>query len=309
MPPLTRNIMRIRSGKITIENTNLCPSSCTICPRDKYKARLGIMTPRLFGKIINNLVRQSNIDTVDIGGFGEPFADKLLFERCEIIRHKLPHLKIFTSTTCFLMTPDIHDDVCKYIDGLKISISGLSKEVYETCHRGTLKTAKTYANILALLERDKKPYTIGGMTLTEDNKSEMEDWIKFWEPKLDEVYVWLPHNFGGLIKFREIDRTRQTSCGRPFNGPLYIHMDGKVSMCCLDINKKLLIGDINFQSIPEIFHSNEYRRVRKAHKNNNFKGLLCENCCQTNYNPDILIYASNKERAVGKLNSNLKELY
>ena len=267
------------------------------------------MPPQLFSKIINNLAQQTNIDTVDIGGFGEPFADKLLFERCELIRQKLPQVKIFTSSSCFLMTSDKHDDVCKYIDGLKISISGLSKSVYEQCHGGSLTIEKTYANILGLLERVKKPHTIGGMTLTAENKHEMQGWIDFWEPKLNEVYVWLPHNFGGLMNFREINRAKQISCGRPFNGPLYIHLDGRVSMCCLDINKQLLIGDINTQSIPEIFHSPAYRKLRKAHKNKNFKGLICENCCQTNFNPDVLVYASNKERAVGKLNSNLKELY
>ena len=301
--------MRLRSGKVTIENTNICPGSCTICPRDKYTAKLGSMSFNLFAKIINNFAQQTNIDTIDMGGFGDPFADKLLFERCELIRQKLPHVKIFTSSTCFLMTPDKYDDVCRYIDSLKISISGLTKTIYEQCHRGTLTMERTYANILGLLESTKKPYTIGGLTLTNENKHEMQEWIDFWQPKLDEVYVWLPHNFGGLMNFRVIDKAKQISCGRPFNGPLYIHLDGIVSMCCLDINKQLVIGNINTQTIPEIFHSKEYRQIRKAHKLKNFSGLLCENCCQTNYNPDVLVYASNKERGVGKLNSNLKNLY
>lgn len=301
--------MRIRSGKITIENTNICNANCVICPRDKYKGRLGIMSLTLFAKIINNLSHQTNIDTVDMGGFGEPFADKLLFDRCRLIREKLPHVKIFTSSNCSLMTPDKHDEVTQYIDALKVSVYGVTKEAYEASHRGTLKIEQTYDNILKLLERDKRPYMIGLLTLSDENRHEKDDWIKFWEPKLDEVYVWEPHNFGGMLNFREIDKTKQQSCGRPFNGPLYIHLDGQVSMCCLDINKQLIIGDINVQTIPEIFHSKEYRAIRKAHKEKNFKGLLCERCCQTNYNPDVLVYASNPDRAVGKMNSNLKELY
>ena len=301
--------MRIRSGKITIENTNLCPANCTICPRDKYMGEPGIMDLNLFAKIINSLSKQTNIDTIDIGGYGEPFADRLLFDRCRIIRDKLPNVKIFTSSNCYLMHQGIHNDVAEYIDALKISVYGVTKEVYEKCHRGSLTIEKTYENILKLLQRDKKPYTIGLLTLSDDNRHEKDEWIKFWEARLDEVYVWLPHNFGGLMNFRTIDRTRQISCGRPFNGPLYVHLDGKVSMCCLDINKKLILGDLNTQTIPEIFHGNAYRRIRKAHREKNFKGLLCENCCQTNYNPEVLVYASNKDRAVGKLNSNLKALY
>ncbi|KKN73872.1 hypothetical protein LCGC14_0396740 [marine sediment metagenome] len=258
----------------------------------------------LFAKIINQCSRQEGIDTIDIGGFGEPFADKLLFERCELIRKRLPKPQIFTSSNCYLMTPDKYDDVCKYIDSLKISVYGVSKEAYEASHR-TLTYETTRDNILGLLERKDKPYTIGLLTLSDDNRHEMEDWIAYWQPKLDEVYVWLPHNFGGLMDFRTINKP-QVSCGRPFNGPLYIHLDGIVSMCCLDINKKLVIGDINNQSIVEIFKSEAIKNIRRAHRRCDFKGLLCENCCQTNYNPDVLVYASNKERKVGKLNSNLK---
>jgi len=300
--------MKLRSGKITIENTNICPANCTICPRDKYEQKLGIMDFNLFKKIINNLSNQENVGTVDIGGFGEPFADKLLFERCAYIREKLPKAKIFTSSNCFLMTPDKYDDVCKYIDALKISVYGVTKETYEKCHRGSLVFEKTYANILGLLERKTKPYTIGLLTLTEDNKNEKDEWLKFWQPRLDEVYIWMPHNFAGNMDFRTIDRTKQKSCGRPLNGPLYVHLDGTVSMCCLDINKKLKIGNMDTDTIPEIFKSSAYKRIKKAHKEGNFNGLLCENCCQTNYNPSVLIYASNKERGVGKLNSNLKNL-
>lgn len=300
--------MRLRSGKLTIENTNLCPANCTICPREQYTQDLGIMDMNLFKKIINQLAQQENVDTVDIGGFGEPFADKLLFERCEYIRQRLPKAKIFTSSNCYLMTPDKYDEVVKYIDALKISVYGVTKETFERCHRGRVTFEQTYDNVLGLLERDKKPYTIGLLTITEDNEHEKDAWLEFWEPKLDEVYIWLPHNFGGTRNYRTIDRTKQQSCGRPVNGPLYVHLDGTVSMCCLDINKKLKIGDMNTQTIPEIFNSEAYKRIKHKHKVGDFSDLLCENCCQTNFNPDVLVYASNKERGVGKLNSNLKNL-
>ena len=300
--------MRMRSGKITIENTNLCPADCVICPRDKYRQSLGSMDSKLFAKIINNLSNQTNIDTIDIGGFGEPFADKLLFDRCRLIRGKLPSVKIATSSNCYLMTPDKYEEVCEYIDVLKISVYGVTKESYEASHR-TLTFEKTYENILGLLELEKKPYTVGLLTLSDENQHEMEDWIKYWEPKLDEVYVWEPHSFGGLLNLREVDRSKQQSCGRPFNGPLYVHIDGTVSMCCFDINKHLVIGNMNNQTIPEIFRSKEYRRIRKAHKEADFTGLICNDCCQTNYNPNVLIYASNPDRIVGRMTTNLKELY
>lgn len=303
--------MELKNKQITIETTNFCPAHCTICPREKYTQKLGIMDFDLFKKIIDDAT-QYNITSYDTCGFGEPFTDRLFFKRCQYVREKMPKAEIYVSSNCFLMTPDIYDEVIKYVDILKISIYGITKNTYERAHRGSLKFERTMSNILGFLEKiknsKKKPYAIGLLTVTDINKHEMKDWIKFWEPKLDEVYVWLPHNYGGLKNYRIINHAKQESCGRPFNGPLYVHVDGTVSMCCFDINKKLIIGDMKKQTIYEIFHSETFRKLKKAHQTKNFKGFLCENCCQTNYDTSVLVYATNKEREVGKINTNLQNL-
>ena len=303
--------MELKNKQITIETTNLCPAHCTVCPREQYTQKLGIMDFDLFKKIIDDAT-QYNITSYDTCGFGEPFTDKLFFKRCQYVREKMPKAEIYASSNCFLMTPDIYDEVIKYVDILKISVYGVTGNIYERTHRGSLKFEKTMSNILEFLEKiknlKKKPYTIGLLTITDINRHEMKDWIKFWESKLDEVYVWLPHNYGGLRNYRTVDHAKQESCGRPFYGSLYIHVDGTVSMCCFDINKKLVIGDMKKQTIYEVFHSEAYRKLKRAHQTKSFKGYLCYNCCQTNCDPSVLLYATNKKRKVGKINTNLQNL-
>jgi len=297
--------------QLRIETTNLCPANCTICPREQFTQKLEVMDFDLFKKIIDDAVLHG-IKSVNITGFGEPFTDMKLFERCEYIRQKLSKASIYVSSNCFLMTPKKYDDVAKYIDTLKISICGLSKDTYEKCHRGVLKRDVSYSNILGFLKKikglKKKPHTIGLFVMTDDNKQEVDEWIKFWEPKLNEVFVWLPHNFVDTREYRKIDPSKLVSCGRPFNEPLAIHADGKVSACCFDFNKKLLIGDMKTQTIYDILHSEVFEKLQKAHKDKNFKGYLCENCDQINFDPDVLLYATNKKRKVGKLISNFEDL-
>lgn len=303
--------MKLQSKTIDIETTNLCPANCVICPRESFKQKLQIMDMDLFKKIIDD-ASQYEIDSVALTGFGEPFTDNLLFERCKYIREKMPKAKIYVSSNCFLMAPKMYDDVAEYIDTLKISIYGATKDTYERSHRGSLKYETSLSNILGFLEsikdRKKKPHVAGLYVVTDINKHEVEDWIKFWEPKLDEVFVWKPHNFGDARKYRKIDPEKLVSCGRPMKGPLYIHADGKVSMCCFDYNKQLLIGDITKQTIYEIYNSKEIEDLRKAHLERNFKGYLCERCDQINYDPSVLLYATNKERKVGKITSSLEDL-
>lgn len=303
--------MKLKSGQITIETTNLCPSHCIMCPRELYTQKLGIMDMDLFKKIIDDAA-QSGAKTVDTCGYGDPFTDPLLFKRCQYVRERIPDAKIYASSNCFLLTPDKYDDVIKYIDILKISFYGITKETFEKVHRGSIKFEKCLSNILGLLDKmkglDKKPYTIGLLTLVEENKHEIKDWINFWQPKLDEVYVWTSHNYGGAKNYRKVDKSKQKTCGRPAGGPPYVHVDGKVGMCCFDFNGELIIGDIKNQTLDEIFHSEPYLKIKKAHETGNFKGYLCEKCDQTNYDPSVLVYSTNKERAVGKMNSSLLDL-
>jgi len=291
--------MILANKQITIETTNLCPAHCTICPRDQYTQKLEIMDFNLFKKIIDD-VAQYNITSLDTCGFGEPFTDKLFFKRCEYTKQKLSKVEIYASSNCFLMTPNIYDDVIKYVDILKMSIYGVTKDTYEKSHRGRLKFERTISNILGFLEKikdlEKKPYIIGLLTVTNINQHEIDDWIKFWEPKIDEVFVWKPHNFGGARNYRNVDHTKQVSCGRPFNGPLYVHVDGTVSMCCFDFNRNLVIGDMKTETIYDVLHSDAYKKLKVAHQHREFKGYICENCCQTNSDSSVMLYTTNSER-------------
>lgn len=296
---------------LTIETTNICPAHCVVCPREQFTQKLGIMDFKLFKKIIDD-ASAYNIKLVSLTGFGDPLADPKFFERCKYLRKKLPKAKIYISTAGFLMTLNKYDDIIKYIDILKLSIFGLEKNTYEKCHRGSLKHETTYSNILGFLKKikglKKKPHVAGLMVAIDINKYEINKWIKFWEPKLDEIFVWLPHNYGYGRNYRKIDRTKLVSCGRPFRGGLYIHLDGKVSACCFDINKDLIIGDLKTQTMKQIINSKALKKIQQAHKNKNFKGLLCENCDQINYDPDILLYATNKKRRVGQKTPDLKDM-
>lgn len=304
--------MKLKLEQMVIETTNLCPAHCVMCPRELYSQKLEIMEMDLFKKIIDE-ASKSGVKTIDVSGFGDPFTDPLLFKRFQYIREKMLDTKICVSSNCFLMPPEKYDDVIKYIDILKISFYGITKETFEKVHRGSVKFEKSLSNILGLLDKmkdlKKKPYTVGLLTLIDENKHEMKDWIKFWQPKLDEIYIWKAHNWGGARKYRKMDYENQKTCGRPLVGSPYIHVDGAVGVCCFDFNGELLIGDIKIQTIDEIFHSEPYLKIKKAHEVGNFKGYLCEKCDQINYDPSVLVYATNKERRVGKLNSNLQDLY
>lgn len=288
----------ILNDMINIETVNRCPATCLICPRESFESELGIMEMDLFKKIIDDCV-QYNTKVVDLCGFGEAFSDQLLFERCKYVKEKLPDSKIYISTNAWLMSQNKWDDIIKYIDILKLSIFGISELVYKKVHE--LSYERCVDNIKGFLDYkgDKKPYTIGLFVEIEENKHERQDWIDYWEPKLNEIYVWKPHNWVDYRNYRLVDKTAQVSCGRPFR-TMYVHIDGTVSVCCWDINKRLVIGDMKNQTLQEVLGSTELKRIQEKHSNNEFSNLICEKCDQTNPNPENLLYSTNKTRKVGK---------
>ncbi len=302
--------MELRNKQIIMETTNICDAHCVICPREKFTQKLQAMDMDLFKKIIDD-ASQYGLESIDTCGFGECMLDKNLFERFAYIREMIPKAKIFVSTTAFHMIPDKWDNVIKYIDILKLSIYGATENTYEAFHRGKVRYSDTMKNINGFLgyTNGNRPYTIGLFVQTDLNRHEKDDWIAMWKPKLDEVFVWEPHNWVQGRDYRKIDQTRQVTCGRPDNGPMYVHADGTVSPCCWDIHKEIKLGDLKTQTIEEIFKGAPYRALRAAHRKNWFDNHICRNCDQTNYDPGVLLYASNPTRRVGQITSNQEVIH
>jgi len=301
--------VELKNKQIITETTNLCDAHCVICPREKFKQKPQSMDLGLFKKIIDDAV-QYDLESIDTCGYGECFLDKDLFERFAYIREKLPKAQNYVSTTAFHMTPDQWDNVINYIDILKLSIYGATKETYEAFHRGAVKYNQTMDNIQGFVgyANGNGPYTIGLFVTTDLNRHEKDQWIEKWEPLLDEVFVWEPHNWVSGRDYRKVDTSRQATCGRPNNGPMYIHADGTVSPCCWDIHKEIKVGDMNIQTIEQVYKGEPYQKLREAHNKKDFSNYICKDCDQTNFDPGVLLYASNPDRKVGQITSNRKDI-
>jgi len=301
--------MELLNKQLVIETVNICDAHCVICPREKFKQKPQRMDMELFEKIIDDAA-QYELESVDTCGFGDCFLDKQFFERLDYVRKELPKAEVFISTTAFHMTPDTWDDVIKYIDILKLSIYGATKKTYEAFHRGRIKFDRSMENIMGFLEyaTDRRPRTIGLFVETDQNRHEKGQWLDRWEPVLDEVFVWKPHNWVENRVYREVNPEVQVTCGRPENGPMYIHADGTVSPCCWDIHKQVKVGDIKNQTIEEIYKGEPYKKLRLAHREKNFDGYICQHCDQTNFDSNVLLYASNPNRRVGQITSNKADI-
>lgn len=297
----------MNTTEIQIEATSACDAKCIMCPRDEYLFKFKSMDFDLFKRTLDDAVNNGVI-SVMMSGFGDIFMDKGIEKKLAYCRENYPQVKLFTPSTCSRLTPEkLH--LVGYLDTLKISMYGMSKQSYEAVHRGSLKFEKVWENIHNILKYRKTMkhplYVAMNFVVLPENRHETEQWKAYWEPLVDEIQIWMPHNYGGIEnhKFPTTTVTEKKGCGRPFFGNPWVHENGDVSVCCFDNDRKLVIGNLKEKTLDEVLHSQELEHIRTVHKSGAFDSsdLICKNCDQLTDRQDALIYSSNKDRKVGVL--------
>ena len=296
----------IQCENIIIEATNLCNAKCIFCPREQYIHKLQHMPQDLFEKIVNESY-DLGLKSITFGGFGEPLMDPGLIKKFEFIRKKSKEAKIHLTSTLFLLNENLLNEFMKYVDTVNVSFYGMTFETYGQIHGGSLNVNKSKENILSIIERKKtfnkkKPSIIMRFLLNDLNEHEMNLFISFWEPLVDEVMVWKPHNYLSGREYREVDSHVQGSCGRPFANALNFDVEGRVTVCCFDFNKELAIGNVKDTTVGEILLGDQLNELKNRHEGHDYTAIPCEMCDQRIKDHSVLVYSTDKTRGIGTLN-------
>lgn len=272
------------TNEVRIETSTVCNYRCKFCPHGtSFIRKKEIMSYNLFVYIVDKL--PSYITDLTISGFGEAFLDPTLLDKIKYAKQK--NLAVHILTNGSLLTKEIIDRLAELqIADLRISLHAIDSAVHKTITGSDNKTtldALEYAittNIPIIITTD----------IIEENIPEI-DAIKAWANKVNLVEVWKPHNWADWGTYRK-PTCKKITCGRPFNGPIQVQVDGTVNMCCFDYNGKLLLGDLTKQSFEEILSGKEISKIQKAHKSVDKTGLLCNSCDQLYFTNDVIIYNS-----------------
>ena len=292
--------MKLINPEVRIETTSLCQANCTICPRDKMTRRKCTMSNEHFRRLVDESI-SLGANEISLFGYGEPLMDKMLWI-------KLVHcFDMGTNITTNAALLDKNASNILITSGLKrirFSAHGFGKN-YENVHKG-LRWNEFLNNINGFIETNEK---FGHSCITEVSVIPMhgetvEEIRNFWEPMVDFLEIWKPHNWTDGKKFRPTARKKKT-CGRPFRGPVQINADGMMMVCCFDYDAKLTVGNTHENSIQEILGGEKFQKIREAHRTGNLDGLICQTCDQLNIEEQSPLLYSNRdpEMKIGKTSS------
>lgn len=298
----------LQHPEVRYEVTDLCNANCVMCPRDKHDRPHGIMDQDKYERSIDEVVSLGAKQVV-LTGFGEPMIDKKLERKIRYAKDK--GLRTYFITNGSLLRARAEKLADSGLDELRISFYGMSKKTYNAIMQG-LDFEKSRSGILKFLQLRKNTKVQISYLIFEDNEP-YQKFLNYWEPLVDYVEVWKPHNFGDGRDYRKREGVKRT-CGRPENGPLQITWNGNVVPCCYDYNDAIVLGNAFKQPVMEVLHGDKYNALRSAHKSGEFQKFpYCDQCDQLLNHVDALIYTNRhnlpKEIAVKLSNTDLTNLH
>jgi len=285
--------MRLRHPEVRYEPTNHCNASCIMCPRDKHTREQGIMDQAAYERSIDE-VSALGAQQIVLTGFGEPMLDNQLEEKIRYAKSKGLRTYVISNGSA-LTRKRAYLLLQSGLDELRISFYGMREASYGAVMRG-LDYDRTVANLMAFLSIRttlKIPTKVQlSYLILPENEADVEAFRAFWEPRVDFIEIWRPHNFTSGRDYRDITAKKKT-CGRPENGPLQIQQNGDVIPCCFDFNNTIVLGNAFGQPVPDILAGDRYRDLRDAHRKGEFHRFpTCDNCDQLQEHSDALVYSN-----------------
>lgn len=296
-----------------IEPTNICNFRCSYCPESlpEFETISGG-----WHKLANNQIEHiydnikalgSPLKTINFYMMGEPFAHPGLPDMIARARQLNLADRLIVTSNASLLTAHRHDAIIDCgLDYLRISIYGGNEETHLQRTKAKYSLSHIANNVSRLFQRRsarnaRLPYIYVKMIDT-GSTEENQQFLARFTPIADEVRIEPPMNWNSDISFEhnwsgmegdELLRSdylsrRKAVCPFPFYN-LIIHADLKVSVCCVDWNKKTVVGDLREQSLKSIWDGEPLARFQEMHLSRRRHEIeACRSCTYLYTAPDNL---------------------
>ncbi len=258
-----RDRARVLPEIVQIESTNICNAKCVFCPRDEMHRKQGVMSRELFRKIVDECAALG-ITHVRMHNYGEAFLDRYLVEKVRYAKEKGIREVGMISNGSLITEKVARAMIEAGLDAINISIDAGGREVFDATRIG-LNYDKVIANVERVVrirgELGRKHPKLILSFVRQNNSADEQAFIEHWRKVADKIHITELHNWAGTLN-RESDVNYP--CYRPWL-TFTVLWDGRVSLCCADFDGRTILGDLNSQTIAEVWNGEAYRRVRREH--------------------------------------------
>ena len=285
---------------VNFGTTGVCNASCMHCPTNKDFRRMphGRMSMDLFNKIIAELKDNGFSGEIRFGLFAEPLDDPLLKQRLETIRHELPGTAISIATNCGLFDEKRHGFILDYANFIGVHVESVDPDTYNA-YMDPLKADRVIPRVLSLLElavRKGRPDAVG--ITTPVHKGNIAG--------LPKLYDFFSKYRSGILLTSLSNRCWEEGpytklSLAPFGGyclprflhdDLFIDWDGALVPCCFDFSKSMTLGDLNTQSLDEVFRGEAWQAQYETFRGKRWSEKAACSRCRVDHHPTVQKYVA-----------------
>lgn len=276
---------------VRFENQFKCNARCTMCVHGHPDLRAdygyeGYLPFETFKRLVDEC-DEHGCPSVGVSQTNEPLLDPDIVERLQYVSQKPSIMDIHFNTNASLLTEEMSKKLLDTnITRMNFSIDAVTEETYRKIRIGlnfnkVLKNIEAFLNLRAKMGKEL-PIVRVSFLLQEKNKHELEAFKEYWVDKVDYVsiqrYVPIsPFDDERSYAISDSPIEGKQSCSYPFES-LFIHGDGLVVPCASHRAKHIAVGNINNDTIYNIWHSQGMKELREAHMSGD---LSCTKLCDT----------------------------
>jgi len=274
------------------------------------------MSEYLFKKIIDECT-EHGVNLICLFKDGDPVLHPKIDEFIKYAKDKNSAKNITIATGANALNPDLSKKIIlSGLDTIFFSVDSLTEEKYKKI-KGTDNYGKVLENIFDFVRikenlKSVTPRIIVKMLATDIVKDDVEFFIRLWINIADlvlidkEITIWDGTNqrVNDLIKNMENYNFEKPKTRYPCNRPWYmisVYSDGKVTICPEDWDQKMIIGDVNDDSLFNIWNGDKLNLIKKYHIEGKWDKLsTCQFCEAHNLKNMGNWFRENKDKALSQ---------
>ncbi len=276
-----------KPSAVTIEITNACNLRCTMCNFIRMERAPRLMDFQVFKTAVDKS-RAAGVSTIRLHSYGETLLHPKLGQ---MIKYAVDTgFEVWISTNGQLLNEARAREILNAgVSYVRYSVEGATAATYEKVRvRGKWDTLIRNMKRFKELRDELHPTTriglntvlmketIGDVHLVSDVFGALVDEIAI--SPLEMLGAHGEELSGPSLLEADLDHRSRSACRLPWE-LMNIAVNGKVSLCCADVEASHLVGDILSQSVTEIWTGAEISKVRSKHRARRFGDVaLCKRC-------------------------------
>lgn len=274
--------------QVMIEPTNACNARCPLCPtgRGELTRPLAMMPLTIFKRLVDEIYWYT--DTVPLWNYGEPFLHRQIFDMIRYARGRRLTVRISTNGTVFYERENASHLIDSGLDHLTVSLDGATPATL-TRYRVGVDFERVLEGLRHLAAEKKKRqvahpllnwqfvvmrhneheieaarqlagevgahFTLKTVNVQMVNAADAEDYIPS-----DARFSRYTSRPDGALQHKA---ATPEACYFPWYG-LVVNADGQVVPCCYDYHSEMILGDVNRETIRQVWNGSRLQAIRRA---------------------------------------------